>query len=220
MVYLAWSGFAAWHDADPKYALSAKARILDVDPIGHHFSQIVFGMLVFWDIPTGLMVKSLRVPDMVAHHLGMCLLAAFGLMGLWTYNALFFFGVIELSGVPLVFIDVFHPAKHKPWCAWLEGHPTISKFNDLMRVVFLLCYAYVRVMLFVYVTVTQVVPDTFEVLRLPRAERKDFSAPAIAFNGLSSVIFMLLQLYWGVLLVKQVQKFMLGPAEKKRSKAI
>ena len=217
MIYLAYSGFAAWYATDAKYALSAKTRILDVEPIGHHFSQIVFAMLIFWDIPTGLLVKSLREPVMVAHHVGMCCLAVFGLLGLWTYNALFFFGVIELSGVPLAFIDIFHPAKHAPWCKWLETQPTLSKVNDLGRVLFLLAYFYVRVVLFSYVILTQVVPDTLEVIMLPVAERKGWSVPAIAFNGFFGVIFMGLQLYWGVLLVGQVQKFMLGKPKKKAS---
>tara|TARA_B100000795_G_scaffold252792_1_gene222572 strand:+ start:69 stop:278 length:210 start_codon:yes stop_codon:yes gene_type:complete len=52
---------------------------------------------LLWDIPTGLLVKSLREPLMVAHHVGMALTAALGLYPLYSYYALFFYGEMAIS---------------------------------------------------------------------------------------------------------------------------
>ena len=43
------------------------------------------GELLFWDIPTGLLVASLREPVMVAHHIGMAFMSAAGVLGIYTY---------------------------------------------------------------------------------------------------------------------------------------
>ena len=40
------------------------------------------GELLFWDIPTGLLVASLREPVMVAHHIGMAFMSAAGVLGM------------------------------------------------------------------------------------------------------------------------------------------
>jgi len=153
---------------------------------------------------------------MMAHHIGMCCLAVCGVAGLWTYDALFFFGVIEVSGIVLTFIDVFHPVKHPLWVKWLEKHPTISKVNDLGRALFLLAYFIVRAGLFTHLTLTQVFPDVLHVMSLPVAGRRGFSVPFVGFNGCFSLAFMGLQLYWGALLVKQAQKHMFGKGDKKK----
>ena len=45
----------------------------------------MLGELLFWDIPTGLLVASLREPVMVAHHIGMAFMSAAGVLGIYTY---------------------------------------------------------------------------------------------------------------------------------------
>ena len=82
-------------------------------------------------------------------------MAVMNLAGLWTYYAPFFYGVIEISGIVLSFIDVFHP-KHKPWVDWLQGFPKLSAFNDAMRAVFFILYMVVRAMYFPWVIFSQV----------------------------------------------------------------
>ena len=43
-------------------------------------------------------------------------------------QAIFFFGTIEVSGIPLSFVDIFHP-KHVHWFEYekVPGRPTASR---------------------------------------------------------------------------------------------
>ena len=115
LTYLGLSSFGANSD-------TPVSRVFEPHPVGTVMTKIVLGELLLWDIPTGLLVKSLREPLMVTHHVGMALTAMVGLYPLFSYYALFFYGVIEVSGIFLSFVDVFHP-KHTAWCACLKHRP-------------------------------------------------------------------------------------------------
>ena len=114
MIILAYLGVTNYYAPDDRFA-TPESRVLEPHPVGTMMSQMVLGMMVFWDIPTGLLVQSLREPLMVAHHFGMALTAMLGL-SYYSYHALFFYGIIELSGIFLSIVDLFHP-KHAGWCA-------------------------------------------------------------------------------------------------------
>jgi len=146
---------------------------------------------------------------MLAHHIGMATMAFFNLLGLWQYYAVFFYGVIEISGIFLSFVDIFHP-KHKPWCDWLASRPKLSAFNDAMRAIFFLLYMCIRACYFPWVIVGQVCSDFLAMTSMPLEERQGLSIGVLAFCPLVGVAFAGLQLYWARLLTKQVLKMLGG----------
>jgi len=215
MIYLTYLGLTNFGDA-PSFATPA-IRVFESHSVGTAMTKIVLGELLLWDIPTGLLVKSLRDPLMVAHHVGMALTAAVGLYPLYSYYALFFYGVIEVSGIFLSFVDVFHP-KHPAWCAYLETAPVLRALNAAARLAFVAAYFGVRVALFPFVVATQVLPDAFAVLQLPDAERRGAHPALLCVIPVFGVLFSLLQCYWGTLLYAQVVKVLRGGGQADHSK--
>ena len=66
--------------------------------------------MLLWDLPTTLLFRSLYSRLMVAHHLALAVIAAVVLLPCCQYYTTFFGGVIEVSTVPLLVVDVFHPS--------------------------------------------------------------------------------------------------------------
>lgn len=229
MVYLAAVGVRAWaFPTDDEKALTATATqrlLVFPHPVGTHLAKIVLGELLFWDIPTGLLVEQLRDPLMLVHHVGMAFTALAGLgalsaqgAGVANYYAVFFFGFIELSGVPLTFVDVFHP-KIGAWHAYEKTSPLLQAINGAARAVFALAYLSVRALYFPYVMTTMVVPDVFHVAALRDAERSHVPLATIYTVAVLGSAFSLLQIYWGVLVLNQLAKALgvrgAAPARKK-----
>jgi hypothetical protein len=212
MIYLTYLGLSNFGGAAPFD--TPVSRVFEPHPVGTAMTKIVLGELLLWDIPTGLLVTSLREPLMVAHHVGMALTAAVGLYPLYSYYALFFYGVIEVSGIFLSFVDVFHP-KHPAWCAYLETAPALRALNDAARLAFVAAYFSVRAALFPYVVATQVLPDAYAVLQLPVAERRGVHPALLCVIPVFGVLFSLLQCYWGTLLYAQVAKVLRGGGGRK-----
>ena len=95
MIYLTYMGIANFGASAERFATPA-SRVFEPHPVGITMTKIVLGELLLWDIPTGLLVKSLREPLMLAHHVGMALTAAVGLYPLFSYYALFFYGTVSV----------------------------------------------------------------------------------------------------------------------------
>lgn len=238
MVYLTYNGFRHWLGYDPSSYLDENDRVLgpgttiEVDGTvvdeGQRMAQVALGMMIFWDVPAGFAFPSLRDTIMTLHHVGMLLVS--GVMsGLTTsngspvgsYYSPFFFGVIELSSIPLTIVDVFHP-KRKEYHAYLSNDE--SKFvsfwrtcNELCRVAFAVLYLILRGLWFPYVALTQVVPDTIRCASMSTTTERPAGgenvvvpASSLYFLAGSSFLFSLLQMYWGVLVAGQVAKA-LGP---------
>lgn len=195
-------------------------------PRHFHFSEFVLGMMFFWDIPTGLLTPALREIPMVLHHIGMFSTAAIA-MGILSngtpilgYYAPFYFGLVELSSLPLIVVDIFHP-KHKVWHKYLtstERPPWIMKLNELSRLVFAFSFLLVRTMAFPYVSVVGVLADVLEVTSLPLEERNNVPDLPLLIMAFLNVLFSFLQLYWGSLLIRQIIKLIRGSGDTKKSK--
>lgn len=210
-LYTAYIGCAGWFGSS---ASTPAERILGEVATGLHLAQLQLAILLFWDIPTGLVVKALREPVMLCHHVGFALTALAVTQSCNTYYALCFFGVVELSSIPLCFADVFHP-RRKAYCAWLESAPITRALNDAVRALFVLTYTLVRALYFPYVVWGCYVPDMRAVLLLPLSQRKGQSDVALWLPVFLGTPFALLQLWWGSLLVKQLRKMMAPPPAKK-----
>eukprot|EP00984_Skeletonema_dohrnii_P012102 scaffold4867_cov136-Skeletonema_dohrnii-CCMP3373.AAC.12 len=90
------------------------------------------GAILIWDIPTSLLVPALQDPLMLFHHVGMFLVAA-TMSGAFSggkmigyYYACYYFGVIEISSIPLTYVDVFHP-KYKYYFEWLNHKKNVNR---------------------------------------------------------------------------------------------
>ena len=221
LLFLSAEGLREWYLQDVPAA--AVDRLLDMRN-GHLF-EFVLGMMIFWDIPTGLLTPALFDLPMVLHHLGMCATAAIAMGALsgaqhqpvMGYYAPFFFGMIELSSIPLIIVDLFHP-KHKEWHAYLtsDSAPTwVGKFNEMARILFAVSFFLMRTLWFPYVTFTGVIPDVLEVAAMAPEERDNISLAPLYTIATLNILFSALQFYWGLLLMRQVLKLFQAPRPEK-----
>ena len=116
MLVCTYIGCAAWFF--PSRAESAAASTVDGRLHGHTdagelLARVVIGAQLFWDIPTTALVPALYSRLMMAHHIGMTTIAVLCLNYIQFYVP-FFAGVIEISAIPLVIVDVFHPTRCGP----------------------------------------------------------------------------------------------------------
>jgi len=89
----------------PAAATTAAGRILVPSGQARWLASTIVGALALWDIPTSLRVVGLRKPDVIAHHLAMLVVAWWGATLLPTGYLFYYFGVSEVSSVPLVLYD-------------------------------------------------------------------------------------------------------------------
>uniref|UniRef100_A0A7S2N5A4 TLC domain-containing protein n=1 Tax=Helicotheca tamesis TaxID=374047 RepID=A0A7S2N5A4_9STRA len=225
--YLAYQGMMAWYfyahsdNYDAEIFDTPVDRILKLHPTGLQLSEIAVGMQLFWDTPLGFIIPALNDPLKLAHHIGMFLTASqsagsFG-RSIGSYHALFYMGVIEISTLPLVFVDLFHP-KHKPWFQYFKGNDSpsfLQPFNEVCRIAFALSFLVVRGILFPYEVFTRWVPDILHVASLSPEERDGAALPSLYLVLSTSVLFSLLQLHWAVLIAKQLLKKFVGGEKKK-----
>lgn len=219
MLFLTYNGFREWYSKED-HGYTAVDRILGPHP-EPDVALIVMPYMLFWDIPTGLLVKSLRETAKIAHHVAMFFTAILA-MGAFSgghailgYYAAYYFGVIELSSIPLVFVDLFHP-KQKAWFALLQEKASLQSFNEFNRVSFAVLFLLVRAISFPYVSFVSVIPDIIEVTSLPIEERRGVLAAPLYAMATLNLFFSCLQFYWGTLVLRQVIK-KLKPSKKPKN---
>jgi hypothetical protein len=135
--------------------------------------------------------KDLYDPTMLVHHALTALAAGAGLYPFMQQYATFFIGLVELSGIPLTFIDVF---KYFPGLA--RRYPLV---NSLSRSSFAVLFLTLRVVLYpVYCYRLSV-----ELLQLLRSGGAH-STGVVCIFLLEIIFFVLLQQYWGWKVVKSI----------------
>jgi hypothetical protein len=217
MAFLTYYGMREWYSKED-HGSTPLDRILGPHPTPD-LSELVMAMMFFWDIPTGFFVKSLRNPAMVAHHIAMFATATLAL-GAWSdghpllgYYAAYYFGAIEVSSIPLILVDLFHP-KHKAWYDYYRNGPTwLKRFNEANRVCFAILFLGARAISFPYVSFTFVIPDLWHVASLP-VEQRIVSVYSLYGMGILNSFFSVLQLYWGSLVLRQVVKTLTSSKKK------
>jgi len=183
---------------------------------GVFMAQFCVGSMLVWDIPVGLMSDGMGDLIMHVHHVGFFLMAA-STMGYFSNGehlgsayAPFFFGCIELSSIPLQIVDLFHP-KQKVWYAYLNKYPILQSINDMCRVLFALFFVLTRMLAFPYISLTGAIPDFWQASK----DRPEFALPCQAVVVVN-ILFIILQLYWGILIVKQISKALLGGKKEEK----
>ncbi len=226
MMYLSYQGFHVWFkEQDELYAQGMEGRMFGVSPAGADIAAFVWGMMLFWDIPVSFVVPSLQDALMLAHHIGMMFVSGVA-MGVFSnghpigsYYAAFYFGMVEFSSIFLTIVDLFHP-KNKPWHTWLEESTTSAaalarSINEVMRPLFALSYLAMRCGLFPYVMFSTCLADFWQASMLVTDEDRHGISRFTLFLVCSICLgFTLLQLHWGLLVVRQVAKA-LGIASNK-----
>jgi len=241
LTYLTWEGLYLWlyYDESPDH----RDRLLGEHAHSQHLTEFVVGMMMIWDIPTSFLTRELRNPAMIMHHIAMFMTGAVasgcisGGQPLMAYYASFYFGAIELSSLPLLVVDIFHP-KHKDWNAYLtrDGSPKwLASANEVARVSFAVLFILVRTLWFPYVSVFGVLYDVIK-LRRDEGQRRvaeeegdpdatTLSAPVpqdvmVGLYVMASlnIFFSCLQMYWGRLIFKQIVKALSGKDSGKDKK--
>jgi len=241
MVYQTYVGFLLWHGSKEYSWTENPPTNLVVDEMakfqgGRFMSQLVVGSLL-QDIPVGILSGSVDLM-MHVHHIGMLLVSMIGLgyfspilehhnyalVPIMARYAPFFFGVIELSSIPLSIVDMFHPHKQPEWHRYHLQHKWLCVLNEISRYSFAVLYILVRMIYFPYVITQQMIPDcwrklnfgeemTFEDGTTVQKNNHEYKLP-IEIVLTTAIFFTLLQLYWGILVVKQVVKALSGGGEK------
>ena len=144
-----------------------------------------------WAIPVGLFMVNESLPMLVHHFTVIMVSCMSGFLdnGL-RYWTPFFYGLIELSSVPLAVMNAFKQNKHL-----IDLYPV---HYQRVRVVFALAFLYLRVVMFV--------PRHYMYLRDQMMLWRDcplfWYRVFMAACWISSVVLLLLQLYWASIILK------------------
>jgi hypothetical protein len=209
MTYVSYQGCNLWFSSTEP--ASAEGRITDLFQEGVELAEVVFGFLLYWDIPVSIATPAKQDTLMLAHHIGMLFVAGV-VMGNFcassesrgSYYAPFFLGVIESSTIPLCYVDVFHK-KYKYWYNYMNDNKdnTLGKvlagINDVSRVCFALIFLAFRFFYFPYVAFGNCLQDFWLM-----ANQESDSALLGIF--VACLLFTGLQLYWGFLIIGQLRK--------------
>eukprot|EP00967_Tisochrysis_lutea_P007849 scaffold9367_cov37-Tisochrysis_lutea.AAC.1 len=236
-------GLAAWlfpaEDALAANAAGTYGRLHYPVEAGRQISLLILGFQLFWDVPMTF-TSAMYDPVMLVHHVGMLGCAVVSFMPYVQYYVPFFGGAIELSSVPLVIIDIFHPKRCAYTCMCskarvltddhshfgvltpllcpgphsyqdvADSNPISAQANFFMRVIFLLSYLAIRCIWFPVVVFTEVLPDFLGEL----SSAANVSAAAAPIIGMLFILpLMFLQFYWGHLLIRQAIKALSAPPE-------
>lgn len=144
-----------------------------------------------WSIPIGIIYVN-ESKEMILHHIGVVFAASCGAFSNFgfRYWLPFFFGVFELSSVPLAIMNTFN------------DHPDIAKrhpiLNHTSRVSFVASFLYIRVWKWLPVGPLYMRNNFFLFLSTPLGLTKVF----VLLQFLFGVYLGYLQMYWAIIVVK------------------
>jgi hypothetical protein len=158
-------------------------------------NHVIYPMLAYqiWNAVFTLVTPEIFTAEMVAHHSVTALLAYFALNPYLQYYALFYFGLFELSNIPLTFVDFFDRFQY-----FAEKYP---RLNEFCRVSFAVAFILLRLIAW------PIVSKDFWVGSITHLMNGNgHSAIVIVFFLLANVFLTLLQFYFGWLILCQILK--------------
>jgi hypothetical protein len=208
LVFLGFFGAYGWFEHFAISESTQQQRMTDVDIDGQFCARVMYAFQV-WDLIVCTAVKSLCVPLMLLHHV--TVIAVTGLLvhyQKYMYYSCFFFGFIETSSVPLVIVDMFHPNHFGDL-----GKPDaeFGQLNEVSRIVFAVLYLLIRFFYWPFV-MFNLLSDLWGGLA-PDAQGAP-PASTIWTTILVSIFLTGLQMYWAVLILKQVVKLFTGEEDE------
>lgn len=144
VTYLAAAGFYVWLD----WSDNGIYKSLAVDPVygGSDFvmNHLAIPMFFFqgWNLLLCFVCPDLGDTMMIVHHSLVVVLAYMGMRPYVHAAAMFFFGMAELTNVPLTVIDIF---KYLPWLK--KSFPQV---NEAVRAIFAVLFIILRMVVWPY----------------------------------------------------------------------
>lgn len=171
--------------------------------------MLIHAMIGFMVFDTACLIAARAGPEFYVHHVLVLILANFGLMydeNTWymLYYGVFFFGVSEVSSIPLGFVDMFRGNKQLA-----EAYPKVC---DNVRTLFAVSFLILRIAYWPFVMYD------FSINFFPRLGEM-YWAPAFAF-GATAVLLTVLQWFWGFLIIKGIIKLVQGQKETEMDKVV
>lgn len=152
--------------------------------------HVMIGFMVF---DTGCLIIARSSPEFFVHHILVMLLANIGLMyggpdGPYfaLYFGVFFFGISELSSIPLAFVDMFRSNRQLA-----NAYP---EANGRIRIAFAVMFFVIRIFYWPYVMFI------FCTSLFSRLDEVAFFA-WFSFAG-TAILLTLLQWFWGILIIR------------------
>lgn len=158
-------------------------------------NYLVIPMLVYqiWNLTVTIILSDLRTPDAIGHHIVTGLLAYFGLWPYGQYYALFYFGVAELTSIPLNLVDIF---KYLPQLA--ETYPTVNSFA---KGSFIIGFFVIRIIIWPVVSY-ELFFGCLDLI-MNKTAHSNF---VVGFFLFANTFLTFLQFYWGFLIAKKLLK--------------
>lgn len=162
-----------------------------------------------YDLLATVLVPDLRKFEHCLHHVLSLLTALAGTSGPYMqFYAPFFFGFVEVSSVPLAWVDLFRmlpPAKGT----------LLSAVNEVVRIAFAVSFLPIRCVIFPGMLIYYLFPDMWAAYTAD-----DVRAPiSLGWFMVSGTALASLQLYWGTKIVRILAKQFLGSAVDRNKEA-
>lgn len=144
-----------------------------------------------WAIPVGLFIVDER-KIMIVHHVAVICVASIStfVTNGFRYYTPFFYGVIEMSSIPLTLMNILKENKD-----WQASYPTI---NLLTRLIFALAFLSIRVILWL-----PLIYDYLKHISLVLITSDEYTEIMIfASMCISAIVLTYLQMFWAFLIVK------------------
>lgn len=185
-----------------------KSDATSVEKIPYLFDEFYFMPSMqlgyqIWSIPMGLFVVNENA-QMIFHHLGVVFAATLGAFSTFgfRYWLPFFFGVFEISSIPLAAINTFNDHR--------EAKTKYPLLHNLSRISFFVSFLYIRIYLWLFVGPLYIRNDFFLFLTTEDTLTKAF----VLIQWIFGLYLGYLQLYWGWMVamigVRAVKNFIFG----------
>lgn len=238
MILVSYIGIVGWYlnptipsPSSSSFAAPATSNAIRMtvlnSPSTRWLASVIAGMFVMWDVPSSILIKQLRKPDVIVHHVVMTIVAIIGAAKLPMHYGLFYFGVSELSSIPLLVYDQlsFILSNSSVTSSYTENDNEeegggdsnknqrqllLTKLRDRFQVIAALSFTIVRAFLFTKVTFCNFLPDVRCAIRnIPSLsssllQQYGNKIPYLAFMKWSSIGFASLQLYWFGTMLKTI----------------
>jgi hypothetical protein len=227
MIYLSICGTVGWFSAP--YPNTAVNRLLVPNDQCRFLATIVTGLLLIWDIPTSIYVPKLRKIDVLIHHVVMTITSYTAATMLPMFYVFFYFGVSEISSIPLLVHDQLCILSSKTNVTnandslspvnVIESRITTSEsgYNkaklwliharDRVQIIAAVSFTIIRAILFTYVTISKFIPDVVSILGNVKnavLRTNPIQLVALRYALYASIGFTSLQLFWFLKMLKQI----------------
>ncbi|KAG8467428.1 hypothetical protein KFE25_000744 [Diacronema lutheri] len=198
--FLSYQGLVHWNSSSNEVADDPGSRLFFKMPGAACFAPTMLGLQIF-DLTTTVLVPGMGKPDAIAHHT-VALLLAYWLTStrFLDYWKPFYFGILEISSVPLCFVDLFR--------AFPKLAKRVDAVNEAVRIAFAATFLPVRCLIMPYVSYFWW-KDFLALYAAADPKLMAHFGLFISF-GAMNVFLCVLQQYWGYKIINAAMKMAKG----------